>query len=164
MIFPICVYGKPEKRGKPGANYAIVHCHKDFGAEALKIFHKVRQSFNWRGAGVEPFETCLAYWPMGISVGLSIRFLDMGRDYFGRPHTLRLEAALVREKSWLALKNYLGLGSWPKDLCQGDQVELIQANEIPFLRAPTSPLFIAKPKNVDCPLIKGAFFDGDGKI
>ncbi|MDR2386004.1 MAG: hypothetical protein LBE80_00280 [Deltaproteobacteria bacterium] len=158
MLFPLCVYGKMEKHGKPGAHYAIINCHKDFGPEALKIFHQVRRSFNWRGRAGERFETGQAYWPMGEMVGLSLRFIDVGRDYFGRPHTLRLEAALVREKSWLGLKGYLGLGSWPKELCLADQVDLAQTDEIALLRPPSLPVFIVKSKNLDCPLIKESFF------
>jgi hypothetical protein len=168
MRFPACVFGKTDNANLTRTTYRILYRHKDFSEEALRIFNQVRKSFNWRCGGTQQFDPCYAYWPIGpfngpctaptagnpveSSTGLSFRFLDMGRDNFGRPHTLRMEAVLVAGDSWESTRIYIGSASWPTAPCAADEIDLCPSVDVAPLAEPEWPIYLVNPERVECAL------------
>ena len=155
MKFPLCIYGKEGKKTGQVLPYATLCCHEDFSGEALSVLIQVRKAFHWRTGGKGCFPPHYAYWPLNPSRGLAFRFLDSGRDNLGRPHTLRLEAALVAGESWESISAYIGPASWPEQVCPSDTVNLSPSGGPEFSRPLEKPVFLLPPTNCDCVLFGG---------
>ena len=152
MNFPLCVYGKEGERTGQSLFYSILYCHEAFSGEALSVFIQVRKAFHWRTGGKGCFPPHYAYWPLSLSRGIAFRFLDSGRDSLGRPHTLRLEAALVAGESWEAISVYIAPASWPERICLTDTVNLSFSGGPEFQHPLEKPVFLLPPINCECVL------------
>lgn len=107
--FPVAVYGKAQGEAGRGRDFALLDVPPDFPSSAADELERIGRLLSWRsGAAAECCDPCFALWPLppdaagtGSAAGvasraaLAIRMLDAGRDDWGRPHTLRLEAAYL---------------------------------------------------------------------
>ncbi|QGJ70971.1 Hypothetical protein PBC10988_26740 [Planctomycetales bacterium 10988] len=120
--FPAAYYGKLLTSGSKN-QYQFLGHSSDFPQKAIFEFEQLAKSFQWKGGGGnEPYSDCFALWPLPSGEVLVARFRDVGRDQLDRPHTVRVEAALVAKK---------GLSDWPQDLGR-----MLQAKAWPTLDEP----------------------------
>ena len=94
--FPGFLYAKSLRSGdKPEEGYRTWFSHSSI-APHLGLVESLRDSFQWRVDSSRRHAPVVVVEPVadGGNV-LVVRFLDAGKDSFGRPQTLRMEALLV---------------------------------------------------------------------
>ena len=120
LRLPVLVFGKAPAGQLPGG-YEVLVRHRDFDATAVQAVEQIRNGFRWAvrpGAAVHP--SCFGLWPLEQAEprALLVRISDQGRDDLGRPHCLRIDAALTTSAELLGSGNALaGLmrgGAWPR--------------------------------------------------
>jgi hypothetical protein len=121
-----------------------------FTGRALEAFNPVKKSFNWQPQGEDIFAPSYAYWPLAHNFGISFRFLDMGLDILARPHTLRLEGALISGRSWPDVQKFLGPPAWPKEPFYGDIIQLTETGGLNLPACPPKPLFLINQPRGEC--------------
>lgn len=97
--FPGYLYAMSLRPGEPpGKGYQEWFSHPDL-SPIRELVESLRSSFRWPTDSTRkhPPVVVLEPLPGGESV-LVVRFLDAGKDSFGRPQTLRMEAMLVPAK------------------------------------------------------------------
>lgn len=127
--FPVAVYGKALGEAGRGRDFALLEVPPEFPSSAAAELERIGRLLSWRsGAAAERCDPCFALWPLppeetgpgsakGVAstAALAIRMLDAGRDDWGRPHTLRLEAAYLPPGIFDAVerRSLLQAAAWP---------------------------------------------------
>src|SRR5205085_5694111 len=105
--FPAAVFGAG---GPSGSN--LLGRADDFPPEAEEAVRDLAGRFRWKappdGSRLSP---CFAAWP-AAGGRLVVRFADAGCDAFGRPHSVRIEAAWVAGDVTGAGAGYLTDAAW----------------------------------------------------
>ena len=97
--FPGYLYAMSLRPGEPpGKGYREWFSHPDL-FQRRKLVESLRDSFHWQTDSARKHPPVVVLEPLtgGKSV-LVVRFLDAGKDSYGRPQTLRMEALLVPAK------------------------------------------------------------------
>lgn len=121
LIFPVLIYGKKRTTSIIPGRYEILSYHHSFDPLVISSFQKARRSFQWSGTeGMKRYKTCYGIWPYEKDGGqiILMRFIDIGRgSVTGRLHNLRIEAALVKNKTLIegleTLACLCNEDSWP---------------------------------------------------
>ncbi len=109
----------PDPEGLGREDYRIVHRSPGIADPIASAFHKQARRFEWSLATAEPHEPAWVIWNFPSDDGAESRLmvgriLDVGRDDQGRPHTLRIEAALVDPPELETAAALINDQAWPK--------------------------------------------------
>jgi hypothetical protein len=109
---PLAVYGKPLETADAGG-YRFLVRHAAFDeAEIDAALRRMVTALEWRPG--DAHAPVFGVMRVGVQI-LTARYLDVGRDATGRPHTLRVECVLST--------GMLDLEGWP-DYGAGDELEI----------------------------------------
>ena len=140
MKLPLLVFGKPPITGQMPDSYVNIIRHEAFSNDVMDIIQRIKNGFTWASSKDDKvFADCFGFWSLHeqeSSNALVIRFSDQGKDNRGRPHSLRIEAAILDNKKHLEsgrlLAGLLCEQVWPdRQTYQGssDTIELIPAKD-----------------------------------
>ena len=105
MKLPLLVFGKQPSAGQMPDSYINIIRHEAFNNDVMDIIQKIKNGFTWASTkDDEVFADCFGFWAFQEKENLKaliIRFLDQGEDNRGRPHSLRIEAAILDNKEFL---------------------------------------------------------------
>lgn len=119
---PTAAFGKSAS-GDDG--FRILWSSPGFPEEARRVLGEMARSFGLKGDGGEaPYAPCYALWPTRMPGGwVAARLRDAGKDSFGRPHTLRIDAVYVPDEDLAVATGFLQSSAWQS----GDWPELSAA-------------------------------------
>lgn len=101
--YPGFLFAKRLDASSEARVYNVLFCHEDLRLHEEKLT-RLREDFEWQ-TGHAAFQPVLAVRPLPGGILLLVRFLDDGKDSFGRNHTLRMEAILVPQDDFAKLWN-----------------------------------------------------------
>lgn len=109
---PAAAFGKSAS-GDDG--FRILWSSPGFPEEARRVLGDMAKSFGLKGDGGEaPYAPCYALWPTRTPEGwVAARLRDAGKDSFGRPHTLRIDAVYVPHEDLAVASGFLQSSAWP---------------------------------------------------
>lgn len=109
---PAAAFGKSAS-GDDG--FRILWSSPEFPEEARRVLGDMARSFGLKGDGGEaPYAPCYALWPTRTPEGwVAARLRDAGKDSFGRPHTLRIDAVYVPHEDLAVASGFLQSSAWP---------------------------------------------------
>lgn len=109
---PAAAFGKSSS-GDDG--FRILWSSPGFPEEARRVLGDMAKSFGLKGDGGEaPYAPCYALWPTRTPAGwVAARLRDAGKDSFGRPHTLRIDAVYVPHEDLAVASGFLQSSAWP---------------------------------------------------
>lgn len=137
LSLPLLVLGKGPAGHLPGG-YEIRVRHPGFDAPAVEAIQGIRNGFEWVARpGGAVHASCFGLWPLESQPprALLLRFSDQGRDDLGRPHCLRIDAALITSAELLgsgeALAGLMQAGAWPREAPGADGSDLVELRPEP---------------------------------
>lgn len=114
MNLPLWQYGKSHAGpGKLRGSYTVLAVSPEFTDHHRAILQQISQNAAWRPGGDVPCAPVTACWPLGEDDWLLLRFLDDGVDDHHRARTMRIEAALVKNRRWEEISGLFPPEAWP---------------------------------------------------
>jgi len=154
---PAAIFGKEAKASSVPRGYEILSQHDSVGSDWGPDWLKVSGSFQWvpskSGHTHDPVYLWYPVLSRSTQSVVLIRFLDVGRDANGRPHSLRAEAAFLDisdEEMKRTLLSSLLAGNVDWTLSKSDQGPIltiafskVAADDLSSNADPTHPVLIA---------------------
>jgi hypothetical protein len=118
LSLPAAIFGKEIHKGPVPQDFRVLLAHSLFDVEKLNRLGWLGQKFAWANTGAsDPFAPCYGLCHVGPGACFIICFRDAGLDDQGRPHTLRMEVALIEGDELETHKDRLFLllcaAAWP---------------------------------------------------
>lgn len=96
--------------------FRVLWASSGFPEEARRALGDIAKGFGLKGDGGDTvYAACYALWPLRASQGwVAARLRDAGKDSFGRPHTLAIDAVFVPADDVSTATGFLQPVAWPR--------------------------------------------------
>ena len=96
--------------------FRVLWASSGFPEEARRALGDIAKGFGLKGDGGDTvYAACYALWPLRASQGwVAVRLRDAGKDSFGRPHTLAIDAVFVPADDVSTATGFLQPVAWPR--------------------------------------------------